>query len=273
MAKHRLIFTLLVDKGTYVLSRNFRLQRVGDLKWIKEYYDFNAIAFSIDELIVLNVERGDKDIKSFGKNLELLTANCFMPVAAGGGIKSVEAAFKLFDAGADKIVINTSLVKDLELVRRLVKIFGGQSIIGSIDYKLCDDRQKVFIENGSIDTGWSVEGAVRNAADLGVGEIYLTSMDRDGTGQGYDLETLKRISAISSLPMIASGGVGRFDQLAEGIKYSKVQGVSTANLFNFIADGLTEARSYMRENGIDLAEWKASIQKDDTGAACHNASA
>ena len=256
MVKPRLIFTLLHNKGAFMLSRNFRLQHVGDLDWIKKCYNFNSIAFSIDELVVLNVERGDKDMRLFSKNISELIKNCFMPIAAGGGIKSVEAAFMLFDAGADKLVVNTAIVKDPKLIKELVKIFGGQSIVASIDYKTVGDRQYVFIDNGVTDTGLSVEEVLKSAIDLGVGEIYLTSINKDGTGQGYDITTVRKISAISPMPVIASGGVGRFDHLVDGIIKGNAQAVSTANLFNFMVDGLTEARIVMKEHGIALSEWR-----------------
>jgi cyclase len=255
MVKRRLIFTLLLNNGVYMLSRNFRLQHVGDLKWLKEYYDFNAISLSIDELAVLNVARGTKDNASFTSALSELVKNCFMPIAAGGGINSLETVYQFFEAGADKIIINTALVKNSDLVTSLVKIFGGQSIVASIDYKSHDGNCSVFIENGSVNTGWSVEKAVLNAINLGVGEICLTSIERDGTGQGYDIATLQKAVSLSPIPIIASGGVGRYDQLVEGIKECDVQAVSTANLFAFMADGLTEARECIINNGIELASW------------------
>src|SRR5258706_13434909 len=98
MVKNRLLFTLLMQKGTYMLSRNFRLQAVGDLAWIKEHYDFDAIAYSIDELVVLNVERGDKDTAEFARNVGELVKGCFIPIACGGGIRSLDDAFTLLDA-------------------------------------------------------------------------------------------------------------------------------------------------------------------------------
>lgn len=260
MLKHRLLFTLLSSNGTFMLSRNFRLQSVGDLKWLKDRYDFNAIAFSIDELVVLNVERGSKNINVFCQNLLDLTKNCFIPIAAGGGIDNIDVAYRLFNSGADKLVINSILFKNPELVGELVTTFGGQSIIASLDYKTSDNENVVYIENGQISTGLRLEEAVKRVVALGVGEIYVTSIERDGTGQGFDLATLKRITELSPIPIIASGGVGRFDQLVMGIENAGVQAVSTANLFNFMADGLIEARSFMKEKGIALAEWDMKIQ-------------
>src|SRR5260221_5621172 len=135
MVKNRLLFTLLMQNGTYMLSRNFRLQAVGDLNWIKESYDFEAIAYSIDELVVLNVTRGDKNLEAFAEHVSELVQNCMIPIACGGGIRSMDDAFLLLDAGADKLVVNTALVKQPELVQELVTRFGSQCVVASIDYK------------------------------------------------------------------------------------------------------------------------------------------
>ena len=256
MLKRRLIFTLLFDQGNFVLSRNFRLQKVGSLDWVREHYQFDSITCAIDELVVLNVGRQQPDLNEFCAMLAELTRGCFMPIAAGGKVASMEDAFRLFNAGADKVVVNSALIDAPELVKSLTRVFGSQSIVASIDYRKVGDDNHVFVANGSRDTELGVAEAVQSAERLGVGEIYLTSMDRDGTGQGYDLETLSNISRLSGLPIIASGGVGRFDQLLAGLDSAQVQAVSTANLFNFMADGLAEARGYLRQHGIDLASWQ-----------------
>ena len=255
MVKKRLIFTLLIQNGTYMLSRNFSLQSVGNLNWIKENYNFNAIAFSIDELVVLNVDRTEKDVNAFSEHLKELNKNCFMPIASGGGIRKIEDAYTLLSAGADKIVINTPLVTQPELVASLVKIFGSQCVVASIDYKKIGDKTEVFISNGSRPAGLTLEKATRLAEGLGCGEIYLTSMDRDGTGEGLDLELVKRIATNSKVPLIASGGVGKYGHFAEGILQGRAEAVSTANLFNFIEDGLSDARLTVQDRGIRMATW------------------
>lgn len=256
MLKSRLIFALLMKNGSYQLSRNFNLQDVGDLNWIKKYYNFDAIAFSIDELIVVNVERGEKNVDLFCENLLKLNENCFMPIAAGGGIRCLDHAYKILNSGADKIIVNTPLVTQSNLVKELVETFGSQCVIGSIDYKKYDDGHiDVFIENGNKTTGQTVEEAVKNAHDLGCGEIYLTSMGQDGTGYGYDLEILEKVVSTSKIPVIASGGAGKYEHFADGIQKAEASAVSTANLFNFMANGLTLVRNTMIEQGIDMAAW------------------
>ncbi|MFH1791313.1 MAG: HisA/HisF-related TIM barrel protein [Candidatus Omnitrophota bacterium] len=247
-----------------MLSRNFSLQAVGDLNWIKEYYNFNAISHSIDELMVLNVERGAKGVEGFAANMAELSRNCFMPVAAGGGIRRIEDAYRILDAGADKLVVNTPILKDPELVKQLVRTFGSQCVVGSVDYKETKEgRIEVFTRDGAESAGISVNDAVMLAKRLGCGEIYLTSMDRDGTGEGLDLEMIRRVSAMTNVPLIASGGVGKYGHFVEGIKLGNADAVSTANLFNFIEDGLIEARAAMCDSGLDMAVWDFGFKRDD----------
>ncbi|MDD5005745.1 MAG: HisA/HisF-related TIM barrel protein [Candidatus Omnitrophica bacterium] len=244
-----------------MLSRNFSLQSVGNIDWIRECYNFDAIAFSIDELIVFNVEREKKDVKEFSRNLIELSKRCFMPIAAGGGIRSIEDAYMILDAGADKLVINTPVITNPELVISFIKTFGSQCIVASIDYKKHDRHTETFIHDGSHSTGLTVEEHVKKAERLNCGEIYLTSMDNDGTGEGLDLDIIKKISEVSMVPLIASGGIGKFNHFTDGILQGKADAVSTANLFNFIEDGLTDARSTMQKCSIDMASWDIDFFK------------
>jgi cyclase len=260
MSKTRLIFTLLYDHKNYMLSRNFRLQKVGNLQWVKDNYDFDSILRSIDELVILNVEREDQDINAFCENITELLKECFMPVAIGGGVNSLDKAYKLFDTGSEKIVVNSILYDDPGLVRKLVEIFGGQAVVASIDYKVEKNlagpaSKMVYKNNGSVSTGLNIREALDHIVSLGAGEIYLTSMDKDGTGMGYDIETIRWVSDISPVPIIASGGVGRTDQFSDGILSGKVNALSTANLFNFMSDGLAEARDTLIRQGHSLAVW------------------
>lgn len=256
MLKKRLIFTLLWQKGAYCLSRNFKLQTAGDLTWIKKHYNFQVIAFSIDELVVLNVARGDKGLESFAADVAELTRGCFVPLAAGGGIRSLGDARLLLNSGADKLVVNTPLYDQPDLVRELAQQFGRQCVVGSIDYKRTERGTEVFTQNGARPTGKSVEEAVAHAQGLGVGEIYLTSIERDGTGQGYDMGTLLRAIEASRVPLIASGGVGNFDHLADWLVQERASAAATANIFNFLGAGLIEARHHIAGRGIPLAQWE-----------------
>jgi cyclase len=230
MLKKRLIFTLLYCNGSYMLSRNFRLQAVGDLEWLRENYDFDAIAQSIDELVVLDVTRGQRDTAVFAEHLRQLSSSYFLPIAAGGGVRTLEDGYRLLSANADKLVVNSALVDDPALVSALARTFGNQSVVASIDCRKTEAGYRAFIHNGETDSGLDLANAVSRAAVLGAGEIYLTSIDKDGTGFGYDEELVAQISGLTRLPLILSGGVGRYQHFCDGLAIEGVTGASTANI-------------------------------------------
>lgn len=256
MLKKRIIFTLLAEDGYFVLSRNFTLQKVGNLDWLKDFYDFDSIAFSIDELIVLDVSRGKRDKEKFAALLGDISQNCFIPIGAGGGVRSPEDASFLLNSGADKVVVNSILFTDPDLVRDLVEKFGAQCIVASIDYKTLDScATEVFVENGGRSVGMGIAEAIAHVQKLGVGEIYLTSINRDGTGRGLDLEGIAGVFDAVACPLVASGGAGTFEHIADALKEPAISAVSTANLFNFMSYNLTEARRWVIGAGTPLARW------------------
>jgi cyclase len=256
MLKPRLIFTLLYDNGVFNLSRNFNLQIVGDQDWLTNNYEFESIARSIDELVILNVGKSSDNFDDFCKQVGEIARYCFMPIAAGGNIRTIEHASKLFNKGADKIVLNTPFFKQPNLIKEIAKRYGSQAIISSIDFKRMPDNMfPTYIENGATPTGLDLAAAIRNNEDLGAGELYLTSIDRDGTGFGYDLNALEIAHNSCQLPIIASGGADTYDKLVEGLHTGYVSAVSTSHLFNFICDGLKDARESMIEEGVQLSKW------------------
>jgi cyclase len=256
MLKSRLIFTLLYDNGIFSVSRNFNLQSVGNLNWLKDNYDFESIARSVDELIILNVSRGLHDKLLFFNCIKELSSFSFMPIAVGGNIRTIEDAHALFNSGADKLVLNTPYFMQPEFIRELIKIYGTQAIVASIDFKKNSSGFDVFINNGSKKTNLNLVETIFYVEKLGAGEIFLTSIDRDGTGQGYDLEALEITYKISKVPIIASGGADTFDKLTEGIKSNFTDAVSTSHLFNFMGDGLFDAREQMLNEGVKLSRWE-----------------
>jgi len=232
-------------------SRNFRLQKVGGIEWLEKNYKLEDVALSLDELVVLDATKGEKNIFEFSKTLEKIVEDVFIPVSAGGGIRSLEDAKILFQSGADKIILNTALVNNKSLVSELVNIYGSQSIIASIDHI----EKNVFIKNGTEKISSSLKEHIRYVELLGVGEIYLNSIDMDGTGFGYDIKTIKEIVEITNIPLIISGGAGNAKHLLEGVLINKIDGVSTANLFNFMGDALYNSRNEIISNNGNLAKW------------------
>lgn len=255
MRKKRLIFTLLYHDGYFMLSRNFRLQKVGELKWIEDKYNFKKIAFSIDELIILSVDREERNEIEFCETVTQLINNVFVPIAVGGGITSYEYAKSLFMSGADKIIINSALTENPELVKRLVRGFGSQAIIASVDFLVEDNKINIYINNGTKKIDYSFKEYLEYVQKLGVGELYLNSMRKDGTGQGFDLEILDPYLNLIKIPVIMAGGAGNAKHLIEAAKNDMIDAVATANLFNFIGNSLPNSRLEMIKEGIHLAQF------------------
>jgi len=256
MLKKRIIFTLLYNGDAFSLSRNFRLQRVGDIEWLLQNYNFKNTASHIDELIILDVSRKPNDKSSFNSALKSITANCFIPVAAGGGIRSIEQARALLRSGADKIIVNTPLFKCKTLVKQLVEEFGQQSIVGSIDVKReYDGSYTIYTDNASKSFTEPPSTAFQFLENQLVGEVYLNSINQDGTGQGYDFMLLDLLPKDCQIPVILAGGAGNSSHLFAGLKDMRVSAVATAHLYNFIGDGLQRAREHLARNGIDLPCW------------------
>ncbi len=264
MLKKRVIFTLLYCDGSYMLSRNFRLQKVGDLHWLKENYNFSQISFFIDELIVINISRSHNNQKSFLLDLEKLSKDCFLPISAGGGIRSPNTAKDLFNSGADKILFNTAIFLNPELIQNLVKKFGQQCIVASIDLKKNKNGDyQIVVESGTKILSGEVSNLLKSLDTNSIGEIYLNSIDQDGTGQGYDLKMLNFLPKIWSFPVILAGGAGNNNHLQVGLNDERVDAVATANLFNFVGDGLKKAREAISLSGINLAHWPSVLELND----------
>ena len=255
MLRKRLIFTLIYSDGYFMQSRNFRLQKVGNVNWLKNNYKFGEIATSIDELIILNANKENKNIKYFANSISEIVNEVFIPIAAGGGIKSMEDAELLFNNGADKIVLNTALFDNTALVKQLVNTYGSQSIVASIDYKKNENVNQVFINDGTRKVDLDLEKTIDYLQSLKVGDIYLNSIDKDGTGFGYDFETINNLKDSIKIPLIIAGGAGNENHFQEGLKHISVSAVATANLFNFIGNGLPNARDMLLSNGENIANW------------------
>lgn len=246
MLKKRLIFALLYDAGYFSLSRNFRVQRVGDLTWLRDQYHFGTLAASIDELLILDVTRGPRLTQNFLSSVSSLASTIHVPISVGGGVRDSSDVRALMGSGADKVVINSAIVSAPGAIGAVRDRFGQQSIVGSVDVVRVEHGYEVMVENGTVPAGplgRFVDEKVRDIA----GEILLNSIDRDGTGRGLDLAIPLSLPAGVEQPVILMGGTGRPDHIVEGLRDSKVDAVATSNLLNFIGDGLEMVRSSCRE--------------------------
>jgi cyclase len=254
MLKKRIIFTLLYRDGYFCLSRNFNLQKVGNLNWIKKNYDFSLIAKSIDELIILNVSKDKKSIINFIKTIKKLSKECFIPLSIGGKIDSLEIAQLYMNSGADKLVINTNLL-NMNLIKKISNTYGEQCLVGSIDYSRENNCFKFFVNNGKKIIDISIKNFFTSILKLPIGELILNSIDQDGTGNGFDYKILNFIPKEFYKPIIYSGGAGNHTHLIDALNKKKIHSIATANLLNFVGNGLQEARELVGKNGIKLAEW------------------
>ena len=252
--KKRIIFTLLYNSNKFVLSRNFRLQTIGDLDWLKRNYNFDNVAYHIDELLILDVTRGEKDSEEFCKVVTQISENIFVPLTIGGGINSLEKAKLFFKSGADKVSINSSLL-DENLVNQIVKNYGKQCLVGSIDVLKKNGEYYVYSKNGTKLVSSLNEFFENKEFFNNIGEIYINSINQDGTGNGLDISLAEFVSSKSEVPFIISGGVGKITDIKDALKYDFINAVSTAHLLNFIGDSLKKTRLICDEFGVNLAKW------------------
>jgi len=260
MLKKRIIFTLLYDDGNFMLSRNFRLQKVGDINWLDKNYNFKNVSYFVDELVVLDITRTQRNIDQFCSDLKKVSQGCFVPIAAGGGIRTIETVSQLFKAGADKVVLNTELYQNNPLIEQIASDYGQQSIVASIDLKANDkDYYSAWSHCGTVQQKGHASEWIQQINTLPIGEIYLNSVDKDGTGQGLDLNMLNTLPEDISKPIILVGGVGNSSHILEGLLHPRVDAVATANLFNFIGNGLEQARNYVLMNNVELPVWDSNF--------------
>ena len=255
MLKKRLNFALFWDQGFFIQSRNFRRQRVGTIDWLLQTYGIKNIVSNIDELLILNISKGEFDFDNFRHDIETLTQICFTPVCVGGRIDSYETAKVLFGCGVDKIVMNTGLIKHTNIVRMIARDFGAQSIVAAVDFQYgVDGKIRYLVNHGAdlVDDGFSRLKSFYSE-DL-FGELFLNSIDRDGTGQGLDFRIFDSVDGLKELgcPIIMCGGIGKYDHVIHGLDHGFISGVCTGNLLNFVGSGLSNVRQRLTSERTDV---------------------
>jgi cyclase len=204
-----------------------------------------------DELVFLDISASPEERRTTLEMVSRVAESIFIPFTVGGGIRSVADAGAALRAGADKITVNTAAVRDPSLVTRLAESFGTQCIVAAVDVKRIAGRWTVVVNAGREPTDLEAVEWSRRLETLGGGEILLTSMDRDGTGAGYDLPLVQAVSQAVSIPVIASGGAGNLAHLAEALE-AGAHGVLAATIFHFKDSSLPKARAYLREHGYPV---------------------
>ena len=260
MLKARIIPCLDVKDGRVVKGINFvDLRDAGDPVEQAKIYD----QAGADELCFLDITASSDNRDTILDVVRATADQCFMPLTVGGGVRTLNDIRNLLLAGADKIAINTAAVKTPEFVRQAAEKFGSQCIVVAIDAKRAGrrgpgganrDRWEIFTHGGREPTGIDAIEWAQKMDQYGAGEILLTSMDRDGTRTGFDNNLTRRVSEAVRVPVIASGGVGNLEHLADGILQGKADAVLAASIFHFGEFRISEAKSYMKTRGIEVRE-------------------
>ncbi|RUQ27966.1 MAG: imidazole glycerol phosphate synthase subunit HisF [Candidatus Competibacteraceae bacterium] len=250
----RIIPCLDVDRGRVVKGVKFvEIRDAGDPVEIARRYDEQGA----DELTFLDITASSDDRATMVHVVEQVASQVFIPLTVGGGIRSLDDVRRMLNAGADKVSINTAAIARPEFVREAAERFGNQCIVVAIDAKSVDaegaaPHWEIFTHGGRRPTGIDAIDWARRMTDYGAGEILLTSMDRDGTKRGFDLELTRAISEAVSVPVIASGGVGTLDHLADGILLGKADAVLAASIFHFAEYSIEQAKRHLQARGIEV---------------------
>ena len=249
MLKNRIIPCLDVKNGRVVKGINFvGLQDAGDpVEQAKIYSEGGA-----DEICFLDITASNENRETIFDVVRETSKKCFVPLTVGGGVRSVEDISKLLNCGADKVSINTAAVQNPDVVIQSSKKFGSQCIVVAIDAKKNDNKWEIYTHGGRTGTGIDAVEFASNMERNGAGELLITSMDRDGTQIGYDIDLMSTISSRVNIPVIASGGVGELEHLVEGIKNGKASAVLAASIFHYGKHSIKEAKEYLKSKGIPV---------------------
>ncbi|NMB33824.1 MAG: imidazole glycerol phosphate synthase subunit HisF [Clostridium sp.] len=251
MLTKRIIPCLDVQNGRVVKGVNFtNMKDAGDPVEIAEIYD----KAGADEIILLDIGASPGSRNSIIDMIKKVAGRIEIPFTVGGGIRTVADLEEVLDAGADKISINTAAVKNPDLLSEAASRFGNQCIVVAIDAKKRSDGSgwDVYINGGKHNTGKDVIEWVFELEELGAGEILLTSMDRDGTRDGYDIELVQKVAKSVMIPIIASGGAGRMEHFYEALKEGEADAALAASLFHFKEVEIMELKNYLRDKGIEV---------------------
>ena len=247
MLKNRIIPCLDVKNGRVVKGINFLdLKDAGDpVEQAKIYSEGGA-----DEICFLDITASNENRDTIYEVVKKTSKKCFVPLTVGGGVRSIDDINKLLNCGADKVSINTAAVQNDSVVSESSKQFGSQCIVVAIDAKKKGEIWEVFTHGGRNKTGINALEFAKKMEDSGAGELLVTSMDRDGTQVGYDIDLMSKISSTVNIPVIASGGVGNLDHLVDGIKLGNANAVLAASIFHYGKYTIKEAKEYLKSKNV-----------------------
>lgn len=250
MHTKRIVPCLDVKAGRVVKGTNFvGLRDAGDPVELAKKYDEQMA----DELVFLDITASHEQRQIMLDVIRRTAGEAFMPLTVGGGITQVQDIRQVLNAGADKISINSAAIRNPELISEGARLFGSQCIVLAVDAKqVADKKWEVYINGGRINTGLDALDWVRKAVALGAGEILLTSMDKDGTGSGYDLELTRMVAEAVDVPVIASGGAGSLEDFYNVLDYGKADAVLAASVFHYGTFTIAQVKNYLKQRGLEV---------------------
>lgn len=245
MVRKRLITVLTFNDGVLFRTKLFE----PDYRYTLSFVD----AWSVDEIVVLDVTRdAHEDRGNFFQVISNFAKDCFVPLTAGGGIRSLDDIKTYLDLGADKVVINTAAIEDPEFISEAARLYGSQCIVLSMDVRKTDGDYEVYSHFAQTPTGQTPEVWAREAEALGVGEILVTSVERDGSLAGYDLELCRRVVDATGVPVLICGGAGNWKHFEQALTTGGADAACTANIYHFTDSAITSAKRYLANAGVPV---------------------
>ncbi len=249
MLKLRIIPTLLFKNLKLIKGKKFDSWRTTQsIMTAVRVYNLRQV----DELVLLDISATNLVEKIDLELVNEVSNECFMPLTFGGGITSIDDISSLLKAGADKVCINTAATKDLKFIKKACETFGSQSIVVSVDYKIINKKICIFSNSGTMKTDLEFEKYLIRLEESGVGEIILTSIDRDGTMTGYDIDTIKLASKTLKIPLIASGGAGDFENMLKLVKQANISGLAAASIYHFTVNTPLDVKKYLNKHNVPI---------------------
>lgn len=245
MLRKRVVTVLTFNDGILFRTKTF----TPDYRYTVNFVD----AWSIDEIVLLDVTRPERrNAELFSSVVTDFSNKCFVPMCVGGGVRNLDDFKRYLDLGADKIAINTMAIEQPELITQAAKRFGSQCVVVSIDVRKEGDAYRVYKDCGRYPTEWRPEEFARRVEELGAGEILLTSIDRDGSLEGYDNDLNGRVIRSVTIPVIVCGGAGKWQDFVDGFTLAGANAVATTNIYHFTETSIKSAKQYLLKHGLNV---------------------
>ena len=259
MINKRIIFALLYQDRNFFLSRNFNLQKVGNVDWLNENFGFNETCNFIDELIFIIIKKNPskKDWKYFFEDIAKIKKNVFVPITIGGGIRNLSNASECFLNGADKILLN-SCVHLNNSIYDITEKYGNSAVTIMIDYMTRLDKSRIIMIESGKKQILTLQKFLKSNNKLPCAEVVINSMEQDGTGTGLDINVLEEIPKDFKRPILLMGGAGKPEHILNCLSNKNISGIVTANLFNFLGNGLEIARNHSINHGLKIANFQTA---------------